>query len=200
MLKLNKLAVTGGLSSGKSSVCRILKELGAYVVSADEVVHHLLSNDAIVIREIVNLLGADILVQGQIDRKKVADIVFKNPDLLREMEKIIHPVVYQEIELEYQQQANNGMSPPLFVAEVPLLFESGGEQYFAHSLAVISDEELCYQRFHKTTHEDREAFNLRMSCQLTQAEKGNLAEKVIFNNGTLDDLRQAVEKVYKEYC
>ena len=120
---LRKIAITGGLSCGKSSVCRIFKELGAYVISADEVVHQLLSPTTNLGRQVISLLGADIVVDKQIDRSKIAKKVFKQPALLQSLENLLHPAVRDEIEKQYQQIANQP-SPPLFVVEIPLLFET----------------------------------------------------------------------------
>ena len=94
-----KIAVTGGISSGKSSVCRIFEKLGAYVVDADDIVHDLLKNNLDVRDEIVALLGDDVVVDGEIDRKKIAQKVFTNRASLVALEKIVHPLVYGKINL-----------------------------------------------------------------------------------------------------
>ena len=91
MLKLKRAAVTGGLSCGKSSVCRILSELGAYVVSADKIVHQLLSSDANLGQEIVHLLGPSVLVNQTLDRSRIAHIVFHDSELLKALEALVHP-------------------------------------------------------------------------------------------------------------
>ena len=79
MLKLKKIAVTGGLAAGKTTVCQLFKELGAYVVSADEIVHQMLSPDTVVGQQVVSLLGSDIVSGLGIDRKKIAAKVFYPP-------------------------------------------------------------------------------------------------------------------------
>ena len=79
------MAVTGGLSCGKSSVCRIFKELGAYVVSADEIVHQLLSPDTNLGQKIISLLGTEIVVNQKLDRSRIAEMYFKNPELLNRL-------------------------------------------------------------------------------------------------------------------
>lgn len=193
---MKKMAVTGGLSTGKSSVCRILKNLGAYVVSADEVVHQLLSH-AKLKTSIIELLGKEIIVDEQIDRSKVAEKVFSNPDLLAALEKLIHPLVYQELIRQYRIQAGLKMPPTFFVAEVPLLFESGGEEFFPLTVAVVADKERCYQRFHQATGKPREEFDKRMKRQLSIEEKGLKAKYLIDNNGTYEELCEKVEKLYK---
>jgi dephospho-CoA kinase len=198
MLKLRKTAITGGLSSGKSSVCRILKELGAYVISADKIVHQLLSSDTNLGQEIVNLLGSDILVNGKLDRFRIARIVFHDLELLQAFEKLVHPVVYREIDKDYQRQKSRPRSPPMFVAEIPLLFESGGERDFDHVVAIVANLEVCCKRFEEATGYDRTEFNKRMARQLPLLDKAIRADYVIMNNGTLSDLLQITQELYRE--
>ncbi|HSX12427.1 MAG TPA: dephospho-CoA kinase, partial [Rhabdochlamydiaceae bacterium] len=90
MLGLRKLAVTGGLSSGKTTVCKILESLGAYYISADQIVHRLLSPDTKIGKKIIDLLGPKILNGDQFDRAKIAKIVFSQKDTLNALEKILH--------------------------------------------------------------------------------------------------------------
>lgn len=196
MLKLPKIAVTGGLCCGKSSVCLILKELSTYVVSADKVVHQLLSTDEVLAQKIVNLLGPEVLVEHKLDRSRIATIVFQNLDLLYALEKLIHPAVYKEINKEYLIQTKQSPPPPLFVAEVPLLFESGGQNDFDTTIAVISDQEKCQNRFYATTHYDQKQFKDRMTRQFSLHEKAALADEIILNNGSLSDLHQTTTKLF----
>jgi dephospho-CoA kinase len=194
MLKLKKVAVTGGLSCGKSLVCCIFKEIGATVVSADEIVHQLLSPKEPIGQRVIELLGSDIVVSEQIDRFKIAEKVFDRPVLLHSLEQILHPEVKHEIERKYQQAALDEKST-LFVAEIPLLFESEPEQLDA-TIAVISDINLCKKRFKESTGYDEREFEKRMARQLSPEEKARRATFVISNNGSKEDLRQAVIAIY----
>ena len=93
MLKLKKIAVTGGVASGKSTVCRLFQNLGAYVVSADQITHELLASDNTLKKKVVSIFGHEILEGEVIDRAKVAKKVFSSPDLLYKLEALIHPRV-----------------------------------------------------------------------------------------------------------
>lgn len=199
MLKFKKVAVTGGLSCGKSSVCLILKELGAYVVSADKIVHQLLSSDANLGQKIVALLGTEVLVNDKPDAARIAQIVFQDRDRLIALEKLLHPIVFREIESEYQKQQALSQPPSLFVAEIPLLFESeekGGD--FDAVIVVIADPENCLKRFTNATGYGRIEFKNRTSRQLPLGEKAMRADYVILNNGSLIDLQQDVKSLYQE--
>lgn len=198
MLKLRKIAVTGGLSCGKSSVCRILEEQGAYVVSADKIVHQLLSSDASLGQKVIHLLGPEIVVDGAIDRSRIARLVFHNLELLKALEELVHPAVYKEIDRFYQKQQNQPLPPPLFVVENPMLFESKETMDFDKTIAVVADLDSCCKRFVEATGYDQTEFKHRMARQLPINEKAARADYVIFNNGSLSDLKQATITLYRE--
>lgn len=198
MLKSRKVAITGGLSCGKSSVCRILKELGAYVVSADKIVHQLLSSDTNLGQEIVRLLGPSVLINQKLDRSRIAHIVFHDLELLKALEKLVHPAVYRELDREYQKQQNHPHPPPLFIAEIPLLFESGGQKGFDFTVAIVADVDICCKRFKEKTGHDQQEFELRMARQLPLFDRAMLADYVIMNNGTLSDLQQSTKELYQK--
>lgn len=192
-MKAKKIAVTGSLSSGKSTVCRFLKELGAYTVNADEIVHRLLAPTTDVSRQVVELFGMDILTNGSIDRSKVAIKAFSDPLLLHALECLLHPLVRDQIEKEYLLWST---SYPLFVAEVPLLFETGSDVDYAATIAVKSSQEQCIQRFERTKDHRGTTYQQRMNRQFTGEEKASRATYVIDNNCSLDELKVAVAKLY----
>ena len=205
MLRLRKIAVTGTLSCGKSSVCRILKELGAYVLSADEIAHQLLTSDAALRQKIIDLLGPSILTEktkqfskDSLDRSRIAQIVFKDLNLLKALEKLIHPAVYREINKEYQHQQQLPHPPSLFIVEIPLLFETDRQCDFDFVVTVGAPEESALKRFKETTNGTEQEFKNRMARQLPLQEKMKLADEVIMNNGSLSDLRQATTELYKK--
>lgn len=191
------MAVTGGLSCGKSSVCRFFKELGAHVISADAVVHQLISSDTNLGQELIDLLGDDIVVNNKIDRARVAKLVFKDPELLEELEEVLHPRVYEEIENEYRAWKDR-REGSLFIAEVPLLYETQGEKRFDGVIAVIAARETCLKRFLESTNYDEEDFENRMGEQLALQDKALKADYVIVNDGDLAELKENVEELFNE--
>ena len=98
MLKSKKIAITGNLASGKSTVCQFFKEQGAYVVSSDEIVHQLLSPETNIGKKVIALLGKDIVVEDRLNREAIAKIVFRDRQLLLRLEELLHPEVQKEIE------------------------------------------------------------------------------------------------------
>lgn len=192
---MRKVAITGSLSSGKSSVCREFNGLGAYVVNADEIVHQSLSSDQHLGQQIITLLGNRIIVNGKIDRNAIANIVFKDKTLLRSLEKLIHPIVLNEIEEKYQHISNQGKAS-LFIAEIPLLFEAGLEKNFNSTIAVWADPDVCKKRFIAATGCGADEYIERMSNQMPPEEKAKRADYVIDNSGNMEQMRQAVVNLF----
>ena len=194
---MKKIAVTGGLSSGKSSVCRFFKELGAYVVSADEIVHQLLTSESPVGQQVIALLGQDIVANNSIDRTKVGEKVFRDPELLKALETILHPAVRKETLKEYQK-ACASQTTSLFVAEIPLLFETGGQKGYDYTISIEADSEESIKRFQSSTGYGKHEYQRRMARQLSPEKKCAEADFVIRNNGSLEDLRKAVINIYHQ--
>lgn len=197
MLDLKKVAVTGGLSCGKSSACLFFKELGAYVISADEVVHKLLHPNTDLGKRIINLLGPDIIVDKQFDRSKISKRVFTNTQLLKSLESILHSPVYAEIEEQYRQ-ARLKSDIPLFIAEIPLLFETGHENDYEVTIAIYADPERCLERFMRSTGCSKEEFMNRVAQQMSPEEKAEKADIVLINNGSSEELKAAVKKIFNK--
>lgn len=194
---VKKVAITGGLSSGKSSVCLFFKELGAHVVSADEIVHQLLSVKRDLGQQVIALLGEDIVVNGEIDRTMIAKKVFRNRALLRSLEHLIHPAVLSEIEKEYQEINNQGKSL-LFVAEIPLLFEIDQEKKFDAIIAVWADQKRCQERFMAATGLGADEYDRRMANQMPPDEKARRADFVIKNTGSKELMQKAAANLFMQ--
>lgn len=193
---LKKGAVTGGLSSGKSTVCQFFRKLGCYVISADEIVHELLSVNQEIIQKVVKLFGTEILINNQIDRAKIAKKVFSQPQLLKFLEEILHPAVQEEIKKQYELK-KEGLDS-LFIAEIPLLFETGSNSFFDFTIAVVADESLSKERFKLKTQYGEDEFEKRQLRQLSNQEKIKRADYVIINNGSLIDLQNTVFELYQK--
>ncbi len=196
MLALKKIAVTGGLSSGKTTVCGLLKKQGAYVVSADEIVHHLLSPHTPLGQQVIKLLGSDIVSHQQLDRKKIAQIVFSDSQKLEALEQLLHPKVLDEIEKSYQKIKHNS-AYRCFVAEVPLLYEIGAENCFDFVIAVRADPALCRARRQNHKEDSLEDYEKRMKRQLPN--KADRADATILNNGSFEDLENQVTQILTKY-
>lgn len=183
---MRKIAITGTLASGKSTVARILQEYGAYVVDADEIVHGLLSLNTPTGKKAVELLGSEIVVGNQIDRRKISGIVFSDFEKLKSLEKILNPAVKQEINRRFNQVKNNS-SYKMFIAEVPLLYEAGMEKDFDTVIAVVADESIARHRSITAQFDQRWARQHK--------DKASKADIVITNNGDLNMLNSSIAAI-----
>lgn len=194
MLKLRKIAITGGVASGKSSACRFFQELGACVVYADSISHELLAPDTDLGRQIIRHFGSDLLHEGKVDRRALADRVFEDPKQLQALEGILHPAIFRRIEELYAEASRSGKYT-LFVVEIPLLYEIQGELFYDAIVAVQADEAICRRRFAQEGFQEHE-YDRRMKRQLSPKDKALRADHVLSNDKTLADLRREVVKLY----
>jgi dephospho-CoA kinase len=182
------IGLTGGIGSGKSEALAACRRAGAAVLSSDQVVHDLLGTE-----EVRDLLaarwGEAVLAEGRIDRAAVAQIVFNQPEELRWLEQMLFPLVGAEMAAWRAELEASSDPPRTGVVEVPLLFEAGVEGLFDTTVAVVADEQVRAQR---AGGRDHRAVLERAARQLSQDEKASRADHVIRNDGSLEDLEQAV--------
>lgn len=190
---MKKIAITGGIASGKSSVCQFFKELGAYVVFADAIVHDLLESDRELCQRITEQFGLKIVRGNRLDKKALADLAFENPGLLQKLERLIHPKVFGKIESLYKEVEKTG-EYSLFIVEIPLLYETNADFFYDATIAVISDEKEAKKRFQKKGFEEEE-YTRRMKRHFSPQEKAAKAQHIITNNGSLEDLKKQVLKL-----
>ena len=196
MLVLKKIAITGGIASGKTTVCRALKKHGACTLNSDRIIQHLLSHDSSCINETVKLLGSTILTDGKIDRKKVAEIVFNNGEKLKALEKILHPKLFVEIDREYSR-AKEDITCKFFAIELPLIQEIGKENEFDAIVAILTPEDEACIRYIKKGF-SKEMYNKRMKHQWNAEKKAKNADYVIMNDGTIEELENNILEMMKE--
>lgn len=185
------LGLTGGLGAGKSEALRALSELGAATLSSDAVVHELLATDEL--RDaIVERLGPEMAPGGEVDRSKVAERVFDDPEQREWLEGLLWPLVGERIAEWRALQDAGEPAPRVAVVEVPLLFEAGIEALFDHTLAVLANESVREERAAARGHA---ALASRAGRQLSQGQKAQRADFVVRNDGTLDELKHTLSRV-----
>jgi dephospho-CoA kinase len=185
------VGLTGGLGAGKSEALRALGELGAATLSTDEVVHELLKSDEL--RELVtDRLGPDVLRDGALDRSAIAARVFGDDEARRWLEGELWPRVGSRVVNWREEVDAADPAPRAAVVEVPLLFESGMEEAFDRTIAVVADESVREERAGARGHS---SVAERAGRQLTQAEKADRADYTVRNDGSLEELREALSLV-----
>jgi dephospho-CoA kinase len=183
------IAVTGPFASGKSTFVRLLGELGAETISADEIVHDLLAEDEQTISRVVERFGSDVLKDRSVDRRALARKVFGDPEALRDLEDILHPLVRRETERRVDASGAD-----LFVTEVPLLFEAESSGDYDYTVAVVVPEERR-RAWAAERGVDEAALRAIEARQLPQEEKARRADIVVQNDSGVDKLKRQAEKL-----
>jgi dephospho-CoA kinase len=190
MLKLVKIAITGGVASGKTSVCQFFQQLGAFVVNTDKIVHELLLSDTDLVQKIIRQFGPEVVTNGELNRRAIAEKVFKDSKSLQVLEKLVHPAVLRKIEQFYVRAAEK-KSYSSFVVEIPLLFEIQGESVYDYIVTVVADEAIAKKRFQAQGFQNIE-YDQRMKRQLSPHQKTIRSHYTLQNNGSLADLENKV--------
>ena len=189
------MALTGGIASGKSTVCRIVRELvrRAAIFDCDECVRRLLEHDDEVCRRITHRFGSHLRhADGGIDRGELRRIIFKDPTARNDLEKMIHPRVREEC-LESMAVARNNDSA-LFLADVPLLFENGFDFGQKYNLLVAISRDSQLHRLRKRNGFDESMAEAILAAQLPTAEKMAQADIIFWNEGPTDILRMQLHR------
>ena len=188
---MKKVAVCGTIASGKSVVCQLLQSKGAYTISSDEIVHRLYSLP-LIIQKVTQICGPNVVKDGKIDRQMVANCVFSNENKLKELEDLLRPLVLEKINTTYKTVQNEDY--PLFVVEVPLLFEAQWDSFFDRIITVDSDPNIALKRYTASGHTSEE-FEARSKRFIDREERNQRSHIVIPNNGSLEDLKAIINQL-----
>ena len=191
------VGLTGGIASGKSTVAAVLRRLGASIVNADELSREVVQPGQDAWNEITKSFGSDILQEDMtLDRKKLRKIVFDNPEARKKLEAIIHPRVRALAEKRIGELAAFGSS--VIVYEVPLLFEAQIHLWLRPVILVACDIETQKKRLLERDHLTELEAQQHLDAQMSLAEKRKLADYVIENDTTLEELEQRVRAVLQK--
>lgn len=189
-----KVGVTGGIGSGKSTVCALFATLGIPIYNADERAKWLMNHDALVIERVKDLIGKEAYDANQkANNKLIASIVFRDKILLDALNQIIHPAVKCDSEKWYTAQ----QSHPYIIKESALLFETGMDKNMDKNILVISPEALKLTRLLDRDHTTVEAIKERMNHQMKDTEKMPMADYII-RNGEENSLIEQVLEIHKK--
>jgi dephospho-CoA kinase len=192
------VAVTGGIASGKSSVSKMLEELGAPIIDYDVIAREIVEPGKPAWKDIVAYFGEQVLKEGgQIDRKKLSDIVFRDMEKRKKLESFTHPRINDEAADRANEIAGKNSNAIIQVA-VPLLIEINIQYKFHKVLVVYVPREIQIARLMRRDAITREAAESILKAQLPIDEKLGYADFVIHNEGTLEETRRQVEQVWKE--
>ncbi len=190
------VGLTGGIASGKSTVSRMLRELGAPVVDADAIVHELQAPGTAVTAAIAREFGPEVLrPDGSLDRAALGRIVFADPARRKALEAIVHPAVRQRMSEEVERSRSEGRLA--VVLDVPLLIEGGLDRTVDQVWVVYVDRQTELTRLMARDGLTAEAAAQRIAAQMDLEQKRSRADVVIDNRGDLASTRQQVENAWR---
>ena len=194
-----RIALTGGIACGKSTLAKFLRELGIRLLDADDVVHELEAPGGAAVPAIVARFGAGVLAaDGSVDRPKLAEIVFADAAARRDLEAILFPLVRSRLRAFTSEAARRGRPPstaPLYIAIIPLLFESHWEGDSDIILAITSPLECQIHRMMRTRGYSRVQAEARLAAQMPVAEKAARADFVVVNDSTYEHLKDEARRL-----
>ena len=187
----NAIALTGGISTGKSTVCNLFKLHGFLIIDADEIAHKLLDENS---AKIAEMFGSQYVENGKVLRKELGKIIFTNEDNKLKLESLLHPLIKNEI--VKRSRLFESQDKPYFI-DIPLFFEKM-HYPIPRSLVVYTPKDLQVQRLMKRDNISEEEALVKISNQWDIEKKKELADMVIDNSKNLKNLQDEVERIIEE--
>lgn len=185
------IGLTGGIGCGKSLAAQYFSELGALVIDADQLARAAIERGSQGFDEAVSIFGDSILNNGDIDRRALGEIVFKDPDAKRKLEGIIHPYVRQQ----FEEAVSSLKADETLIYEIPLLVETGAQDRFDLVITVESEIENRISRLRQRGMHISE-IEARIAAQASREQRVEIADFLIENDGTEDELLRQVENIW----
>ncbi|MEK6773692.1 MAG: dephospho-CoA kinase [Bdellovibrionota bacterium] len=190
------IGLSGGLASGKSTVANFLRRKGFSVLDADQIAKDVLQNGTLGLQKVVETFGKDLIgSDGELNRQKMAQVVFNSPSDLQKLEAIVHPLVQAKVKETRKKLEEKGTKIAFY--DVPLLFEKNLQSQFDATVLVSCSETLQRSRMKSRNRWSDEEIEARLKAQLPLAKKEKLAKFIIHNNSDLDQLETQVELLLK---
>lgn len=199
-MKKIKIAVTGGIGSGKSEFCRYLSEKGELVISADNVAKELLNSDEKIKKKITDTFGTGVYESGVLNVKYLAEKVFTDEKNVRKINSIVHPAAIAEINRKADEILQTGN---IVFVESALIFEAGMEEIFDYIILITSDEETRIDRVVRRDDVNRDEVIQRMQNQMSDEKKKQYSDFTVHNNLSVEDLKNKADffiNLFKTIC
>ena len=191
---MKKIAITGSLGTGKSTILKILQNLGFSTFSCDEVVKNLYK-DSDIQKKIIEIFGKEILsIDGKLNKKKILEKILEDNKLKEKLESLFHPLVKERL-LEFIRERKE---EKIIFAEVPLLFEAGWEDLFDEIWVITCSPLTQKERILRKGLEEKLGEKL-LKLQLSLKEKEKKAHKIIFSEKSFEELEKEIKEMLKEY-
>ena len=190
------IGLTGGIGSGKSTVSQVLAELGAVILDADKVGHEVFKPNTEAWHEVVAAFGKQILTpSGEIDRKKLGEIVFSKPESLSRLNQIMHPRMYGMVKAQIEEYRRQGVA--VVVLEAVVLIEANWTSLVDEVWVTVAPQAMVLKRLKEQRGLEEEQTLARIRSQLSSEERIKHADVVINNDCSLDELRAKVRELWE---
>ena len=187
------VALTGGIGSGKSTVGELFQQLGAVVVDSDQLAREVVERGSLGFEKIVTLFGDEILKNGEINRSLLAEIIFKDPAKRKNLEQITHPLIRKAFAGVVAKSGDQA----IVINQIPLLVESKYQYNFDHVITVSTSEDKRIARLLAKGYTQEQIQN-RMKSQVSDADREKIADSIIQNNESENELLPQVEKIWEQ--
>jgi len=195
MIPRLRIGLTGGVASGKSTVARRFGQLGIPVIDADESARSVVACETPGLARVIQAFGKNMLTEkNELDRPKLRELIFADPERRRELESILHPLI--QADMESRAAACAGA---YVVLAIPLLVEGGRRDRVHRLLVVDADERTQVERLMARDGGTREQAESILAAQASRASRLKAADDIIRNTGTVADLRHAVDQLHQRY-
>ena len=190
MIKIAQIiGLTGGIASGKSTVAKVIKDLGIIVIDADQVAREVVQVGESAYYQIIKTFGKGILNDDQtINRDKLGAIIFNDKDKRKKLNDIVHPAIRKRMNEQKEKYISEGKKT--IVLDIPLLFESNRTDQVDKILLVYVNEDVQLQRLMERNHLNKEEAMARIKSQIPLSKKKQMADEVIDNNGTIEETKK----------
>jgi len=190
-----KIGLTGGIATGKSTICRLFSKHDVPIIDADIIARQLVEPGQIALHEIVHTFGADIVQKnGRLNRPALRQLIFSNSEAKKQLEAILHPKISQQL-----QQQSNELSSAYCILAIPLLIESNLQQSVDRILVIDSSIELQLERLCQRDNLSPADAQLMINSQCSREQRLEFADDIITNNHSLNDLEKIIFNLNQKY-
>lgn len=190
------VGLTGPIASGKSTVAGLFAELGVNIINADQIAKQLTLPGQPALQAIIAHFGAEFLdANGQLQRRKLRDYIFKFPKERKWLENLLHPLIRETIAAKVQEPTQL-----YYMIEIPLLLDKKLYPYLNRTLLVLADPQTRIQRVIQRDQHSAAEVHMIIEAQAENDTYHTIADDIIMNTGGMEDLKKAVENLHKQYC